>query len=92
MNFYADIHLYHTVSKEGLTLLHTIPTFNDPEYKTFENIVRKGENAGKQYFLLFPQCFRPYQRQKSSFQLILFSRLQMLSIWTSLEFYHLVKR
>ena len=23
-----------------------------------ENIVRKGENAGYQYFLLFPQCFQ----------------------------------
>ena len=27
-----------------------------------ENIVKKGENAGYQYFLLFPQCFQkaPY--------------------------------
>ena len=24
----------------------------------FENIVRKGENAGFQHFLLFPQCFQ----------------------------------
>ena len=24
---------------------------------TLENIVRKGENAGHQHFLLFPQCF-----------------------------------
>ena len=23
-----------------------------------ENIVEKGENAGNQYFLLFPQCFQ----------------------------------
>ena len=23
-----------------------------------ENIVKKGENASKQYFLLFPQCFQ----------------------------------
>ena len=28
-----------------------------------ENIVGKGENAGYQHFLLFPQCF-----QKASFQ------------------------
>ena len=26
----------------------------------FENIVGKGENAGDQHFLLFPQCFLPY--------------------------------
>ena len=27
------------------------------EKKAFENIVRKGENAGNQHFLLSPQCF-----------------------------------
>ena len=31
--------------------------------KRLENIVGKGENAGHQHFLLFPQCF-----QKASFQ------------------------
>ena len=31
-----------------------------------ENIVGKGENAGYQYFLLFPQCF-----QKASFTQLL---------------------
>ena len=36
--------------------------------KPFENIVEKGENPGNQHFLLFPQCFLPYQRKKSSFQ------------------------
>ena len=33
--------------------------------KAFENIVGKGENAGNQHFLLFPQLFLPYQREKS---------------------------
>ena len=28
--------------------------------KPFENIVGKGENAGNQHFLLFPQCFLPF--------------------------------
>ena len=28
----------------------------------FENIVGKVENAGNQHFLLFPQCFLPFQR------------------------------
>ena len=32
--------------------------------KHFENVVGKGENAGNQYFLLFPQYFLPYQRQQ----------------------------
>ena len=30
-----------------LTLYHTIPNFNDPEEGGFENILGKGENAGK---------------------------------------------
>ena len=44
--------------------------------KSFENIVRKGENAGGQHFLLFPQSFLSHLRQKSSFKLHLFCRLQ----------------
>ena len=34
------------------------------EKDSFENIVIKGENAGNQHFLLFPQCFLPYQKHK----------------------------
>ena len=34
----------------------TILCFNDPG-KRPENIVGKGENAGNQHFLLYPQCF-----------------------------------
>ena len=34
-------------------------------YKTpIENIMGKGENAGDQHFLLFPQCFLLYQRER----------------------------
>ena len=35
----------------------------DPSKKALENMVEKGENAGCQHFLLFPQCFLPNQRQ-----------------------------
>ena len=39
----------------------------------FENIVGKGENAGNQHFLLFPQCFLPIQKKRISvFKLHLF--------------------
>ena len=31
----------------------------------FENIVGKGENAGNQHFLLFPQCFLPFPKEFS---------------------------
>ena len=37
--------------------------------KHFENIVGKEENAGgNQHFLLFPQCFLPYQEQVWPFE------------------------
>ena len=52
----------------------------------FENIVGKGENAGNQHFLLFPQCFLPVRIHMSIYQSPLFCRLQMLSISTGLKF------
>ena len=52
-----------------LPLYHTIPSFKDPKKEAFGHIVRKGENAGNQHFLLFPHCFLLYQGQKSSFEL-----------------------
>ena len=33
------------------------PDFSRPYKRNLENIVGKGENAGYQHFLLFPQCF-----------------------------------
>ena len=47
----------------SITLYHTMTTFDVPGEKALENIVGKGENAGKQYFLLFPHCLLPYKRQ-----------------------------
>ena len=37
-------------------------TFDNRKTKASENIVEKGENAGNQHFLIFPQYFLPYQR------------------------------
>ena len=31
--------------------------------KYFENVVGKGEDASKQHFLLFPQCFNPIEKE-----------------------------
>ena len=59
--------------------------------KAFKNIVGKGENAGNQHFLFFPQCFLTFSKRISVFQLHLFCRLQMLSISTSPKFCRLVK-
>ena len=75
-----------------LTLCLTITTFNKPHKKEpFEDFVEKGENAGNQHFLLFPQCFLPFPNQISIFLSHLLCRLQMFSIWNSLKFCHLVK-
>ena len=48
----------------SLTLYHINLNFNDlPIQKTLKNIEGKGENAGNQHFLLFPQCFLPNHKQ-----------------------------
>ena len=52
-------------------LLPHNPDFSRQQ-KDFENIVGKGENAGIQHFLLFPQSFLPYKREKSLCQQHLF--------------------
>ena len=49
----TGISVFYLVNSVGLA----IPTFNDLEKETFENNAGKGENAGNQHFLLFPQCF-----------------------------------
>ena len=65
---------------KGLTLYHTIPTFNDPEEETF------GKHCGKRrrmlvtsFFSSSHNGFSPY-RNISIFESCLFCRLQMLSI------------
>ena len=45
------------------TLYHTIPLVTALKKRPFENIVGKGENAGNQHFLLFPQFFHPSQKE-----------------------------
>ena len=51
-------------------------TFDAITKKPLENIVAKGENAGNQHFLLFPQCLSPLQIESIEFHC-----LQTLSNW-----------
>ena len=46
------------------TQSHLVKTL---EKEAWENTVGKEENAGNQHFLLFPQYFLPYHKEKSSF-------------------------
>ena len=48
-------------------------------------------HLGNQHFFLFVQCFLPIPKRISGFKLHLFCRLQMLSIWVSLEICRLVE-
>ena len=57
----------HLAAIGTFTHSHTMTSFDAPWKQAFENIVGKGENAGNQYFLLFPLCFLLYQRQKFHF-------------------------
>ena len=49
-----------------VTLYYYLP--HNPDDPKEENTVGKGENTGNQHFLLFPQCFLLYQREKSFYQ------------------------
>ena len=55
-----------------------------------KNIEGKGENAGYQHFLLFPQCFPPYQREMYHLNSEN-CRLQMLIFEKRLKFCRLLK-
>ena len=55
-----------------LSLYDTIPTFNDPEKGSCENMVGKRENASNQHFSLFPQCFLPFRNHIPIFHSCLF--------------------
>ena len=48
-------------------LYHTITTITTLKKQAFENIVEKGENAGNQHFLLFPQSFLPVPKRILSY-------------------------
>ena len=48
--------------------------------RAFGHIVGKGENAGNQHFLLFPQFFLLFPNQISNSHSHFFCPLQMLSI------------
>ena len=59
-------------SLKWYTYLVTKSQCVDVPKKSLENIVGKGENAGNQHFLPFPQCFSV--------------SLKIPSIWTKVEF------
>ena len=56
-------------------------TFTNQEKDGFWNILGKVENAGiQQQFLLFPQCFRPYQSQIFYVQNLFICHLKTISL------------
>ena len=66
-------YIFHSKAIKYLVRYQTIPGFNDHDEedlkrKKKKNILRKGENAGDQHFLLFSQhVFLPLRRQIKSF-------------------------
>ena len=79
MTSYLPLTLYHTIFFFDWT---KFKPFADDKlnvakimvsvYDRVENIMGKGENAGYQHFLLFPQCF-----QKASFS----GSLKVWTVW-----------
>ena len=74
-----------------LTHSHTMTPIDRSGKKAFWKHCGKRRNCLYKQFLLFPQCFLLYQRQKLSFLLHLIYCLQMLSIWTDVKFCCVVK-
>ena len=71
---------------KGLNHSHTVTPFDVSGKEAFSKHCGKMK-TGNLHFLLFPQCFLFYQKQKLSFMLHLFCHLQIvLSIWTKLNF------
>ena len=50
----VDMSKFKAFADDNLNVAHSIEFFLD----SVENIVGKGENAGYQHFLFFPQCFQ----------------------------------
>ena len=65
---------------------HTMTPFDAFGKEAFWKHCGKRRNCLYKQFLLFPQCFLPYQKQKLSFLYHLICRLQMLSIWSGPKF------
>ena len=79
------------LSVNELNLYHTIPTFNNPEKRNLlKTWWEKRENAGNQYFLLFPPYFLPIAKRISVFKLHIFCCLPVLSVSTMLKIYRSV--
>ena len=70
-----------------LTLSQTSPDFTCLQYTSFENPVRKGENAHNEQFVLSPEIFLPIWKTFCHFYQIRNCRLQTLSVWKSLKFF-----
>ena len=49
--------------KSALNAIQSITDLTTIKKKGFENIVGKGENAGRQHFLFFTHCFLPLKKK-----------------------------
>ena len=72
---------------KGLT-----PVLITQRKRPFENIVGKGNAIGKYHFLLFTTIFSILSKMNviTEFELLLICRLQILSVWTSHKFCHVL--
>ena len=70
---------------------HTNMISDDPGKEDFRNIVGKSDNTGNKHFHLFHNVFLLYLRGISVYKPHFVCHLQMLSIWTCLQFFPLVK-
>ena len=67
-NLFSAKHTHCNISLSFKPLTIYSPLLTTLKKKPLANIVGKGENAGKQHFLLFEQCFLPIPKRITVFK------------------------
>ena len=55
---------FNLSSGNGLNLYHTIPSFNNPGGKAFENMMEREKNAIDEHFSFLPQSFLHFFKKR----------------------------
>ena len=81
----------HALAKGGLSIYHTIQSFNTSEKKSFWKHWGKRRKCWQAAISPFPTMFSTFSKSNFNFWVTFIHCLQILSIWTGLEFCRLAK-
>ena len=84
---YSDFSPFTNITMMSFNLFRNKPWFcRVCRTSLLKTLLRKGEIACDEQFLLFPQCFVPVWRNFFHFHKICYCLLQTLSVWKSVKF------